>query len=291
VKDIEWLVVGNGIADISENELEIWYGPQDRFDVMVRPPDSDQWIGPIEPRQFIENRQLKDGSFISIYNELYHPANGSNYISIYLSPLFSKKGIVGVPAGQWTVRLRGREVRDGHYHGWIERDDPRPQGRLGTREMWRFPSFFSQNSNVDNSSVSSLACGRRVLSVANLNEAVERINITSSQGPTRDERSKPDTAAPGTNIVAAKGFAGSADRWVSMSGTSMASPFVAGIAGLMLGIEPKLTAAQIEGIIVRTARPLPGARFQWLNDAGFGRIDPEACLTETELINQREDKT
>jgi hypothetical protein len=71
----------------------------------------------------------------------------------------------------------------------------------------------------------------------------------------------------------------------------MASPFVAGVAGLMLGIEPKLTAAQIEGIIVRTARPLPGARFQWLNDAGFGRIDPEACLTETELINQREDKT
>ena len=291
VKDIEWLVVGNGIADISENELEIWYSPQDRFDVLLRPPNSEQWIGPIEPRQFIENRQLKDGSFISIYNELYHPANGANYISIYLSPLLSKQGIVGVPAGRWTVRLYGREVRDGRYHGWLERDDPRPQGRLGAREMWRFPSFFSQSSNVDNSSVSSLACGRRVLSVANLDEALERVNITSSQGPTRDERNKPDTAAPGTNIVAAKGFAGSDDLWVSMSGTSMASPFVAGVAGLMLGIEPKLTAAQIEGIIIRTARPLPGASFEWLNDAGFGRIDPHACLTETELINEREDKT
>jgi len=291
VKDIEWLVVGNGIADISENELEIWYSPQDRLDVMIRPPNSDQWIGPIEQRQFIENRQLKDGSFISIYNELYHPANGANYISIYLSPLLSKKGIVGVPAGRWTVRLLGREVRDGRYHGWIERDDPRPQGRLGTQQMWRFPSFFSQNSNVDNSSVSSLACGKHVLSVANLDEALERINITSSQGPTRDERNKPDTAAPGTNIVAAKGFAGPDDLWISMSGTSMASPFVAGVAGLMLGMEPKLTSAQIEGIIIRTARPLPGASFKWLNDAGFGRIDPEACLTETELINHREDKT
>ncbi|GAH57165.1 unnamed protein product, partial [marine sediment metagenome] len=29
-KDIEWIVVGNGIADISENELEIWYSAQDR---------------------------------------------------------------------------------------------------------------------------------------------------------------------------------------------------------------------------------------------------------------------
>jgi subtilisin family serine protease len=291
VKDIEWIVVGNGIADISENELEIWYGPQDRFDVYVRPPGAVQWIGPIAPGQFIENRQLKDGSFVSIYNELYHPSNGANYISIFLSPLLSEKGVVGVKAGKWVVRLRGREVRDGRYHGWIERDDPRPQGRIGDREMWRFPSFFSVKSNVDDTSVSSLACGHRVISVANLDESLERINITSSQGPTRDERFKPDTAAPGTNIVAARGFAGPQDLWISMSGTSMASPFVAGVAGLMLGIEPKLTAAQIEGIIIRTARPLPGAGFKWLNDAGFGRIDPQACLDETERINLREDRT
>lgn len=291
IKDIEWLVVGNGIVDVSENELEIWYGPQDRFDVMVRPPGSYQWIGPIAPREFTENQQLKDGSFISIYNELYHPANGANYISIYLSPLLSDKGVVGVPAGRWTVRIRGREVRDGRYHGWIERDDPRSLGRVGERDAWRFPSFFSESSNIDNSSVSSLACGQRVLSVANLDDVAERINISSSQGPTRDQRNKPDVAAPGTNIVAAKGFAGEDDRWIKMSGTSMASPFVTGVAGLMLGLEPKLTAAQIEGIIVRTARPLPGGSFKWANDSGFGRIDPEACLAETELINKREDKT
>ena len=291
VKDIEWLVIGNGRADISENELEIWYSPQDRYAVSIRPPNSDQWIGPIEPRQFIENRQLKDGSFLSVYNEAFHPANGLNYISIYLSPLFSDKGVVGIGAGRWTVRLIGREVRDGRFHGWIERDDPRKLGRVGDKEMWRFPSFFSEASNVDNSSVSSLACGQRVLSVANLDDAAERINITSSQGPTRDMRNKPDTAAPGTNIVAAKGFGGSDGLWVSMSGTSMASPFVTGVAGLMLGIEPKLTAAQIEGIIVRTADPLPGGSFRWSNDAGFGRINPKACLKETELINRREDKT
>lgn len=290
-KDIEWLVVGNGIADLSENELEIWYSPQDRFTVSVRPPNSDQWIGPIQPRQFVENQQLKDGSFLSIYNELYHPANGHNYISVYLSPLFSDKGVVGVTAGRWTVRLIGQEVRDGQFHGWIERDDPRKLGRVGERDAWRFPSFFSESSNVDNSSVSSLACGQRVLSVANLDDAAERINITSSQGPTRDNRNKPDTAAPGTNIVAAKGFAGPDDLWISMSGTSMASPFVTGVAGLMLGVEPKLTAAQIEGIVIRTADPLPGGSFKWVNDAGFGRINPAKCLEETELINLREDRT
>ncbi|HSS21386.1 MAG TPA: S8 family serine peptidase [Pyrinomonadaceae bacterium] len=290
-KDIEWLVVGNGIADLSENELEIWYSAQDRFAVQVRPPNSAEWIGPVEPRQFIENQQLKDGSFLSVYNELYHPANGANYISIYLSPFLSNSGVVGVSAGRWIVRLIGREIRDGQYHGWIERDDPRKLGRVGEKDAWRFPSFFSDASNVDDSSVSSLACGQRVLSVANLDSALDKINITSSQGPTRDSRNKPDIAAPGTNIVAAKGFAGPNDLWISMSGTSMASPFVTGVAGLMLGLEPKLTAAQIEGIVIRAADPLPGGSFKWVNDAGFGRINPERCLTETERVNQREDST
>ena len=291
VKDIEWIVVGNGRMDLSENELEIWYSPQDRFSVSLRPPGETDWIGPVEPQEYVENRQLRDGTFISIYNELYHPANGANYISLYLAPFLSDAGTVGVAAGRWTVRLHGHEVRDGHYHGWIERDDPHPLGRVGDKEAWRFPSFFSTESNVDDSSVSSLACGNRVISVANLDEAFERLNITSSQGPTRDNRNKPDTAAPGTRIVAAKGFAGADDLWVAMSGTSMASPFVAGVAGLMLATQPKLTAAQIEGIIIRTARPLPGGSFTWHNGAGFGRIDPAACIREAAAINERKDRT
>jgi subtilisin family serine protease len=285
--DIEWLVVGNGMVDISENELELWYSAQDRFAVSLRPPGMD-WIGPVEPRQYIENHQLKDGSLISIYNELYHTANGSNSISLYLSPFLNPHGTVGIRKGRWMIRLFGREVRDGHYHAWIERDDPRPISRMGKQASWNFPSFFSERSNVDNSSVSSLACGRYVISVANLDEEAERIHISSSQGPTRDARSKPDVAAPGTNIVAAKGFAGKDDLWVSMTGTSMSSPFICGLVGLMFAIEPQLTAAQIEGIIQRTARPLPGADFNWLNDAGFGRIDPEACLAEAATVNQRE---
>lgn len=291
VVDLEWTVVGNGLADISENELEIWYSAQDRFAISVRPPRATEWIGPIEPRQYVENRQLADGSFVSIYNELYHPANGDNYLSVYLSPLLSEQAIVGIPAGTWIVRLHGREVRHGRYHGWIERDDPRRLGRVGSVEAWRFPSFFSERSNVDNSSVSSLACGQRIVSVANLDQAAERIHITSSQGPTRDGRFKPDVAAPGTDVVAAKGFAGPRDLWVAMTGTSMASPYATGVAGLMLATERALTAAQIEGIIRRTARPLPGAEFAWANTSGFGVIDPDAALAEAAQVNQREDKS
>ncbi len=69
----------------------------------------------------------------------------------------------------------------------------------------------------------------------------------------------------------------------------MASPYVAGLAGLMLATEPKLTAAQIGGIMQRTSRPLPETDFAWRNDAGFGRVDEEACLAEASRINTRKD--
>jgi len=275
--ELEWVVFGNSIIDLSENELEIWYSPRDHFAVQIKPPGGD-WLEVLEPGEFIQNRELPDGTFLSIYNEMYKPANGLNYIGIYLSPLYAREGIVGVKAGTWRVRLIGRDVRDGDYHAWIERDDPQPLGDLGDREAWFFPSFFSQDTNVDNSSVSSLACGRSVISVANLDPAAGSIHITSSQGPTRDGREKPEIAAPGTGINAAKGF-DPQQRWISMTGTSMASPYVAGVAGLMLAANPELTASQIGGILRRTARPL-GEDFTWRDDSGFGRIDPQACLNE-----------
>jgi subtilisin family serine protease len=128
-----------------------------------------------------------------------------------------------------------------------------------------------------------------VITVANLDAVANKINISSSQGPTRDGRQKPDIAAPGTNIVAAKGFAGGGDEWIGMTGTSMASPFVTGVVGLMLAKHRRLTAAQIEAILKRTATPLPGAGFEWTNDAGFGVIDPDAALAEVDHIDQRRD--
>jgi hypothetical protein len=255
----------------------------------VKPP-GQPWTDLIEPGQFVENRQLPDGSFLSVYNELYHPANGCNYLAIYLSPLLREPSTVGVTAGQWIVRLVGLDVRDGRYECWIERDDPRRVGRIGEREAWVFPSFFSEHSFVDRSTVSSLACGQRIVSVANLDEQKRRIHITSSQGPTRDGREKPDIAAPGVQIVAAKGFA-EGDAWVGMTGTSMASPHVTGLTGLMLAINPRLTGAQIGGIIKRTARPLPGSDFSWRDDAGAGAIDPERCLKEAGAMLTRKDVT
>jgi subtilisin family serine protease len=289
---LEWTVVGNGKADISENELELWYSPQDRFCVWLLPPGTDKWIGPVRERECIETKRLPDGTYVSIYNEVYHPVNGSNQIAIYLSPNLTPGQIIGVRAGIWTVRLEGVEVRDGRFHGWIERDDPVRVGKIGPQEAWRFPSFFTEKTNVPVSQVSSLACSPRIISVANLDARRNGIHVTSSQGPTRDGRYKPDVAAPGTDVVAANGFAADgAPAWISMTGTSMASPYVAGLAAMMLSLARNLNAAQIGGIIQRTASPLPGKTFEWATDAGYGRIEADKCISEALSVNEREDIT
>jgi subtilisin family serine protease len=286
--ELEWTVVGNTIVDVSENELEIWYSAQDRFSVHIRPPGATDWIS-VKPQEFIENRRLVSGTFLSVYNELYHPVNGCNYIALYLTPDLSANSAKGVQAGVWTIRVQGEEVRNGRFHCWIERDDPYEFDRIGTRRISRFPSFFSERSNVDSHSINSLACGHRVIAVANLDSERQRINKTSSQGPTRDDRMKPDIAATGTNILAANGFSDASNLWVRMSGTSMASPYVAGVVGLMLDVNPTLTAAQCTGILQRTSRPLPGADYTWRNDMGFGQVDAEAAVMEAKAYDRRKD--
>jgi len=287
--ELEWTVVGNGIEDVSENEMEIWYGAQDRFTAALKPPSGGDWIE-VPARQYVENRRLESGTHVSIYNELYHPTNGGNYIAIYLSPDQSRdvREFRGIEAGVWKVRLKGEEIRDGHFDAWIERDDPGEVARDAERRLFRFPSFFSEKTNVDSHSISSLACGHRVIAVANLDDLRQRMNATSSQGPTRDSRCKPEIAAPGTNIVAANGFVGHDELWVSMTGTSMACPYVTGVVGLMLTANIEVTAAQCAGILQRTARPLAGASYKWINDAGWGRLDPKAAIEEARAINKRE---
>ena len=180
-------------------------------------------------------------------------------------------------------------MRDGRYDGWIERDDPRDDPRDASRDLWRFPSFFSEHSNVDRSSVSSLACGRNIVSVANLDARNNSIAISRSQGPTRDGRQEPEVAAAGTDILAARGFGPRDALWVKKSGTSMAAPYMTGVVGLMLAIDPNMTAAQIGGVIRRTSTPLPGDTYQWQDAAGFGRVDPVECVSEARRVHDKKD--
>jgi subtilisin family serine protease len=62
-----------------------------------------------------------------------------------------------------------------------------------------------------------------------------------------------DLAAPGVNI-----WSTVPGSFASYSGTSMATPYVSGVAALILSLQPQDTAAQVVQRILSTTKPLPG---------------------------------
>lgn len=75
-----------------------------------------------------------------------------------------------------------------------------------------------------------------------------------------------DIAGPGVGVMSA--WTG-ARRYKQESGTSMATPFVAGIAALLAQAHPDATPDQLAALLTKGARMLPGARVE---DIGAGLV-------------------
>jgi len=83
-----------------------------------------------------------------------------------------------------------------------------------------------------------------------------------------------DIMAPGENVLAAT-RAGGHNYW---TGTSFATPFVAGTAALVRSAWPNLTAPQVAERIMATADPSRGGKRSF--DYGSGIVDPYRAVTE-----------
>ena len=83
-----------------------------------------------------------------------------------------------------------------------------------------------------------------------------------------------DISAPGENIRSTLKNGG----YGNMTGTSMASPLVAGLAGLMLSVDPSLSPADVKSCLQSSADNIDAANGSYVGRLGAGRINALKAL-------------
>ncbi|MGJ8623411.1 MAG: phage tail tip lysozyme [Yoonia sp.] len=228
----------------STKEVEVWYPAADVLDVRLTAPDgrSSFDVPPDERVDIVIGRDTVGRA----YHRLGDPGNGDTHVDIFIYD--------SAPDGRWRLELTARSVRDGNWHAWIERDGDRA-------DQTRFVAGPVSKATTGG----TIAHGRGPIQVAahdGADRLSRRYTSFSSAGPSRDGRATPFVAAPGKDIIAARsalrGVRSNGREVMIQSGTSMASPHVAGLVALMLEAFPRAGQRQLRGFLARTARPIRG---------------------------------
>lgn len=147
------------------------------------------------------------------------------------------------------------------------------------------------NSGPGRNTVSAPGAASSALTVGAVDSA-DKLASFSSRGPRwgDDFGVKPEIAAPGVNIVAARAAgtslgAGSSvpgggpidDHYTAASGTSMATPHVAAAAAVLTQEHPDWTPAQIKAALVGTAHDVGYSAYQ----QGAGQLDVGRAVSQT----------
>ena len=111
----------------------------------------------------------------------------------------------------------------------------------------------------------------------------DHLAVFSSRGPrVGDGAIKPDLTAPGVDIVAARAAGAGIGEpvgtsYLRLSGTSMATPHVAGAAALVLQQHPGWSGAQVKAQLIASAAPDPALTAF---DQGAGRVDVDRATRQ-----------
>lgn len=115
------------------------------------------------------------------------------------------------------------------------------------------------------------------------------ISSFSSYGLAADLSLKPDISAPGGNIFST--YPLELGSYTSLSGTSMASPHIAGIVALYLQAHPKTSSQTMRSLLQNTATPTvwwgnPGLGFlDNVHRQGAGLVKADKAILETTTID------
>ena len=266
-------------AAASEISLQLWYPGRSRFSVAV-----------VSPSGASASAATGTGSgFVPSADGVAYIDNASGGTDPNNDDHEALVRITGTsPGARWHVTVHD-DSGGGRFDGWVITnvgevvggdssstvDEPGNArnvitvGAFDTKATW--PSQLGDQDDSDEVTVGGLSG-------------------FSSQGPTRDGRTKPDIAAPGTWICSA--LSTSATSYLDLihpdgvhvmhRGTSMAAPHVSGTIALLLEQNPQLTAGELRQLLTAAAKhdaytgSVPNERW------GYGKLDAWAALLAVE---------
>ena len=178
-----------------------------------------------------------------------------------------------IDAGIWRFRIEEKQVVDGAVQLYLP---PALQRNTGTRFLLQTPQL----------TMTIPSSATRVVSVGAYDDNLQSYADFSGRGRKEGfsllatEGGKPDLAAPGVGILAAKAGGGSD----SYTGTSFATPIVSGSAallmewGLIRGMDPYLYGEKIKAYLRKGAKPLRGEENYPNDKVGWGALCVENSI-------------
>lgn len=182
------------------------------------------------------------------------------------------------------------------------KEDPISQAAQKALEAGIVPVIAAGNSGPKPYTVGSPGNNPNVLTVGAFDDKNtiepydDEIANFSSRGPTKiDNLTKPDILSPGVNITAPTAYGSVLDThpkiphagpdYITISGTSMATPVMAGIVADIIQARPDLSPKEIIEAFKGTARKLPNLDA---NQQGHGIVQPKDALEYVMSIPKKE---
>ncbi|MFF6904056.1 S8 family peptidase [Streptomyces hydrogenans] len=183
---------------------------------------------------------------------------------------------------QWAAET-GADVVNMSLGDSYPTDGSDPMSQMVDELSARYGTLFViAAGNAGPESISAPGAAAAALTVA-ATDKQDRLASFSSTGPLAYSGGmKPDIAAPGVDITAPRSQAmtdGGEGLYRTLSGTSMATPHVAGAAAILAQQHPEWTGAQLKEHLTSTAKGLDGAYSPY--EVGTGRLDVAAAVRTT----------